>query len=220
MAERQDREGNTQEAPRGAQEGPGRPLDGRQRRDRAARRPAGALGLRADDDGAAWRTPGRPGSFARRRTPSVVDREGVGDAAHEVGVARRLAVAPIADRLPGRRRAVNVAQVGFKPSAKALKPDSKKLNPLQRRSRTSSARTRSSRASRTSSRSPPSARSPRFAVLPKLDEMAALVGMPPPALLPHAREHRLSRRPARGARLPRHRRRRLHLAAAPSSRRA
>ena len=66
-----------------------------------------------------------------RRRPTSSSREGVGTM---LARGRRgtslLAVAPIAVVCLVAGVLVNVAQVGFKPSAQALKPDLKKLNPL------------------------------------------------------------------------------------------
>jgi flagellar biosynthetic protein FlhB len=62
--------------------------------------------------------------------PSVVSRDHIGDLLMHAGAATLLAVAPIALACALAGVLVNVAQVGFKPSAHALKPDPKRINPV------------------------------------------------------------------------------------------
>ena len=80
--------------------------------------------------------------------------------------------------------AASVGQVGFKPSTKALKPDFKKLNPLTGMKNlfgpNSAVETVKSTLKIVAVGGIIALR-----IFPKLDEMAALVGMPAGALLPH-----------------------------------
>ena len=214
MAERQDREGNTQEARGGAQEGPGRALDGPQRRRRPDRRAARALGVRPRRCSQRMAEATIAVLDAHRATRSVVERAG-----HRRRCSRRsartspLAAAPIALVCVVAGVVVNVAQVGLKPMPAALKPDFKKLNPLTGAKNIFGPQRARRDASRTSPRSSPSAASSRSPCFPKLDELAALSACRRRAAAARSptRSSRIAQRAA--ARLPRHRRRRLRLPA-------
>ncbi|WP_354699817.1 Flagellar biosynthetic protein FlhB [Paraconexibacter sp. AEG42_29] len=62
--------------------------------------------------------------------PSVVSQDHVGELLTQAMIAVLLSVAPIAAVCIVAGVAVNVVQVGFKPSAEAMKPDPKRLNPV------------------------------------------------------------------------------------------
>ena len=154
--QRQDREGNTQEARRGAQEGPGRQVAGPQRRRRAARRAVRALGASAPQHRrSAWQDVDARRPRARSPTPDVVSRDGHRRAVPQHGQGGRRSPAR-AGRVRLRRSpacVANVAQVGFKPSTPGASSPTSRSSTRSRASRTSSARTRSSRPARTSARS-------------------------------------------------------------------
>jgi flagellar biosynthesis protein FlhB len=115
--------------------------------------------------------------------PEIVGREGVGKVLSEVASAWLLSIAPIAAVCLVVGLLVSVAQVGFKPSPAALKPDMKKLNPLQ-----GAKQIFGTHALFEGTKSIVKVVSvgaiALIAVLPKLEEIAALVGMPPAVLLP------------------------------------
>ncbi len=63
--------------------------------------------------------------------PSVVNRDGLGALMSGVAIASMLAMAPIVGACAVAGILTNLAQVQWKPSAKAMKPDFKKISPLQ-----------------------------------------------------------------------------------------
>jgi flagellar biosynthetic protein FlhB len=124
------------------------------------------------------------GVLAWIETPEVVDRKGVGELFATVGMHVAVAVIPIVAICTLAGVVVNVGQVGFKPSPKALAPDFKKLNPL-----TGAKNLFGVNAIFESVKNVLKIGAVggvvAVAVFPKLDEMAALVGMPAQQLLPH-----------------------------------
>ena len=127
-------------------------------------------------------------AHARRRRRS----EGVGDAASRSS-ARHVGLGRRADRRRLRWSPASSSasrQVGFKPSAAGAQAGLQEAQPDRRASRTCSARTRSFETGKTIAKVGVVGAIVALAVLPKLDELAALVGMPPVALLPRARRHR------------------------------
>ena len=149
MAERQDREGNTQEARRGAQEGPGRPLGRPQRRRRAARRAARALGLRPRRCATRMTTP-RATSSLLIATPDVVGPRGrrprcFGERRLGVAAGRSRRSPPSASS-PACSSASR--QVGFKPSAAGAQAGAQEAQPAAGRQADLRHRTRCSRATK------------------------------------------------------------------------
>jgi flagellar biosynthetic protein FlhB len=116
--------------------------------------------------------------------PEIVGREGVGKVLSEVASAWLLSVAPIAAVCLVAGLLVSVAQVGFHPSPQALKPDPKKLNPLQGAKMILGTHALFE-GTKSIVKVVAVGAIALIAVLPKLEEMAALVGMPPAVLLPH-----------------------------------
>jgi flagellar biosynthesis protein FlhB len=116
-------------------------------------------------------------------TPSVVEREGIGTVMSEVGTATLLAVAPIAFACLVAGVVASVVQVGFKPSSHALKPDPKRLNPMSGAKQIFGPHALFELAKNIAKVVVVGAVA-ALAVLPKLEELAALVGMPPAVLLP------------------------------------
>jgi flagellar biosynthesis protein FlhB len=116
-------------------------------------------------------------------TPSVVEREGIGTVMSEAGTATLLAVAPIAFACLVAGVLASVVQVGFKPSSHALKPDPKRLNPMSGAKQIFGPHALFELAKNIAKVVVVGAVA-ALALLPKLEELAALVGMPPAVLLP------------------------------------
>jgi flagellar biosynthetic protein FlhB len=117
-------------------------------------------------------------------SPEVVSRRGVTELFMTVGMHVAIAAVPVIAICMLAGIAANVVQIGFKPSTKALNPDFKKLNPL-----TGFKNIFGVNAAVESIKNVLKIGAVggivAIAVFPKLDEMAALVGMPAEALLPH-----------------------------------
>jgi flagellar biosynthetic protein FlhB len=124
------------------------------------------------------------GVLAFVESPDVVDREGVTELFMTVGRHVALASAPVIAVCALAGIVANVGQIGFKPSSKALKPDFKKLNPL-----TGAKNIFGVNALVETGKNVLKIGAVggivALAVFPRLDELAALVGMPAQALLPH-----------------------------------
>jgi flagellar biosynthesis protein FlhB len=116
-------------------------------------------------------------------SPDVVSREGVGELLMTAGEVTAMAVAPVAVVCALAGLVASVAQVGFKPAPGAVKPDFKKLNPL-----TGAKQLFGPHAIFETGKSITKVAAvggiAALAVFPKLSELAALVGMPPAALVP------------------------------------
>jgi flagellar biosynthesis protein FlhB len=115
--------------------------------------------------------------------PDVVAREGVGKVMSQVASTWLLSVAPIAAACLVVGVLAAVSQVGLRPSPQALKPAFKKLNPLQGAKQIFGKHALFEGAKSITKVLAVGAIAV-LAVLPKLEEMAALVGMPPAVLLP------------------------------------
>jgi flagellar biosynthetic protein FlhB len=115
--------------------------------------------------------------------PDVVGPGGVGKLFGTVGAAWILTVAPIALVCMLAGFLASVGQVGFKPSAQSLKPDPKKLNPLSGAKQIFGTHAIFESAKSIVKICVVGAIA-LLALLPKLDEMAALVGTPAAVLLP------------------------------------
>ena len=216
MADEQDREGNTQEAPRGAPEGPGRHARWTSTARSCMLAAVIALSAFGPGDVPAHGRGHASGILALIKDPSVVDRKGIGELFMH-GRRPRRSPAPRRSCSSARSPAslANVVQVGFKPSPKALKPDFKKLNPMTGlknmfspnsaveavKSGAQDRRRRRDRRARRCSRS--STRWPGWSA-------CRAAGAPP-----DLRDAGPADRPARRVRLPGDRRRRLLLAAPP-----
>jgi flagellar biosynthetic protein FlhB len=116
-------------------------------------------------------------------TPSVVEREGIGPVLAEAGEATLRAVAPIAVVCLIAGVIISVLQVGLKPSAHALKPDPKRINPKNGAKQIFGPHALFETA-KTVIKVVVVGAIAGFAVLPQLQELAALVGMPPVVLVP------------------------------------
>ena len=117
-------------------------------------------------------------------TPEVVDRKGVTELFMTVGMHIAVASVPVIAICALAGIAANVAQVGFKPSPKALAPDFKKLNPLTG-AKNIFGMNAAAESIKNVFKIGAVGAIVAIALFPKLDEMAALVGTPAEALLPH-----------------------------------
>ncbi|MEX2196733.1 MAG: flagellar biosynthesis protein FlhB [Thermoleophilaceae bacterium] len=111
-------------------------------------------------------------------TPDVVVQEGVAKLMLETGRSAAFAVAPIALACMLAGVLASIAQVGFKPSAFALKPDPKRLNPLQGAKNIFGPHA-VFEAGKSIVKVAVVGGIAAFAVIPALPELAALVGMSP-----------------------------------------
>jgi flagellar biosynthetic protein FlhB len=117
------------------------------------------------------------------KEPSVVDRKGIGQLFMEVGGHMLGGFAPILLVCAVAGVLANVLQVGFKPSFQALKPDFKKLNPAHGLKQLVSPNS-AVEAVKSTLKVAAVGAIVALALFPRLDEMAALVGMPAEAFLP------------------------------------
>jgi flagellar biosynthesis protein FlhB len=123
------------------------------------------------------------GVLAFVKSPDVVDREGVTELFMTVGQHVALASAPVMAVCALAGIVANVGQIGFKPSSKALKPDFKKLNPLTGAKNLFGVNALVE-TGKNILKIGAVGGIVALAVFPRLEELAALVGMPAQALLP------------------------------------
>src|SRR4051794_9495704 len=116
-------------------------------------------------------------------TPDVVSREGIGEILKATfgGAARSAGPVIAVCALAGV--AINVVQTGIRPTPGAIKPDFKKLNPMSGFKNLFGMRAVFETGKNLVKVGVVGAIA-ALAVFPKLDELAALVGMPPAAMLP------------------------------------
>jgi flagellar biosynthetic protein FlhB len=114
--------------------------------------------------------------------PSVVERDGVGPLLASVFMSTGLAIAPLAFVCVIAGTLASVGQVGLKPSVEALKPDPKRLNPISGAKNLFGSHAVFETFKNIAKVSVVGAIA-WMAVVPKLDELAGLVGMPPAELL-------------------------------------
>jgi flagellar biosynthetic protein FlhB len=118
------------------------------------------------------------------RSPEIVDVRSIGSLFGQVGMHIAVAAAPVIVVCALAGVIVNVAQVGFKPTAHALKPDAKKINPI-----TGAKNLFGPNAIAETLKSIAKVGAVggivALAVFPKLEEMGSLMGMPAAELLPH-----------------------------------
>ena len=120
--------------------------------------------------------------FTLIATPSVVSADGLGVLFGELGTAMALTVGPVAAAGLIAGVVASVAQVKWKPSAKTITPDPKKLNPLTGAKNIFGKRMLFETAKNITKVAVVAA-VVAIALLPNLQELAALVGMPPAQLL-------------------------------------
>lgn len=117
-------------------------------------------------------------------TPDVVTKDGLGPIVSANAVVLAKVIGPIAVVCMVAGLIVNVAQVRWKPSAKPIKPNFKKINPLQGAKNVFGPQMYFE-SSKTVVKVGAVGGIAALALFPKLDELAALVGMPPEQLMPH-----------------------------------
>src|ERR1700750_370074 len=122
-------------------------------------------------------------AFALIATPDVVTARGLGPLVSSQATAAGLAAAPVIFTCVAAAVLVNVIQVGGKPHMQALKPDPKRLNPIAGFKNIYGPNALFEGAKNLFKVAAVGAVT-ALGVLPKLDEFAALVGMPPAQLMP------------------------------------
>jgi flagellar biosynthetic protein FlhB len=122
-------------------------------------------------------------AFGLISTPDVVNHRGLGPLITHQARSAGLAAAPVIFTCVAAAVLVNVIQVGAKPHLGALKPDPKRLNPLQG-FKTIYGPNALFEGAKNIVKVAAVGAVTALAVLPKLDELAALVGLPPSELLP------------------------------------
>jgi flagellar biosynthetic protein FlhB len=124
-------------------------------------------------------------SFALISTPEIVDNRGVSTLFTQQTRAATMAAAPVILTCVAAALLINIVQVGGKPHVTALKPDFKRLNPLQGFKNIYGPNALFEGA-KSIVKLVVVGTITALAVMPKLDEFAALVGMPAAQLLPTA----------------------------------
>src|SRR4051812_31230329 len=122
-------------------------------------------------------------TFALISSPDVVTHRGLGPLLSSQGKAAGFAAMPVILTCVAAGLLVNIAQVGGKPHVGALKPDPKRLNPVSGFKNIYGKNALFEGAKNVFKVSAVGAVT-ALGVLPKLDELASLVGMPPAELLP------------------------------------
>src|SRR3954449_565953 len=122
-------------------------------------------------------------AFGLVSTPDIVNHRGLGPLLSSQAKSAGLAAAPVILTCVAAGLLVNVARVGGKPHMGALKPDPKRLNPISGFKNIYGPNALFEGAKSIVKVAAVGAVT-ALAVLPKLDELAALVGMPPSWLLP------------------------------------
>ena len=122
-------------------------------------------------------------AFALIATPDVVNGSGLGPLVSAQAKAASLAAAPVIFTCVAAAVLINVIQVGGKPHVQALKPDPKRLNPFSGFKNIYGPNALFEGAKNVFKVAAVGAVT-ALGVLPKLDQFAALVGMPPAQLMP------------------------------------
>ena len=123
-------------------------------------------------------------TLAAIATPEVVTKDGLGPIVTDNALVLVKVVAPIAAVCMVAGLVVNLAQVQWKPSTKAIAPNFKKLNPATGAKNVFGVQMYFESA-KTVAKVGAVGGITALALFPKFDELAALVGMPPQQLLPH-----------------------------------
>ena len=122
-------------------------------------------------------------AFALIATPDVVNGSGLGPLVSAQAKAASLAAAPVIFTCVAAAVLINVIQVGGKPHVQALKPDPKRLNPISGFKNIYGPNALFEGVKNIFKVGAVGAVT-ALGVLPKLDQFAALVGMPPAELMP------------------------------------
>ena len=124
-------------------------------------------------------------------SPEIVESKGIGRLFAEIGMHVGLAAAPIALVCVLTGVAINVVQVGIKPMPGGIKPDPKKLNPITG-AKNIFGPNMIAETIKSVAKVSAVGGIVALAVLPRLQEYGALLGMPPAELLPHLAKEVLS----------------------------
>ena len=116
-------------------------------------------------------------------TPEVVTKDGLGPIVTSNVLTMARVIAPIAGVCMGAGLIVNVAQVRWSPSFKAIKPNFKKLNPMTNAKNVFGPQMYFE-SGKTIAKVGAVGGITALALFPKFDELAALVGTPPQQLMP------------------------------------
>jgi flagellar biosynthesis protein FlhB len=116
-------------------------------------------------------------------TPEVVDERGLGKLFKSGMETTALCVAPIAAACAGAGLLVNIGQVRFRLTPDAIKPDAKRINPLQGAKQIFGPQALFE-GGKSIAKVAAVGGIAALAVFPKLQDLAALVGMPPSELAP------------------------------------
>ena len=127
-------------------------------------------------------------AFALISSPDVVNHRGLGPLVGSQAKSAALAAAPVILTCVAAGLLINIAQVGGKPHISALKPDPKRLNPLTG-FKNIYGKNALFEGAKNLLKVAAVGVVTALGVLPKLDELAALVGMPPVQLLPTLAHH-------------------------------
>jgi flagellar biosynthetic protein FlhB len=122
-------------------------------------------------------------AFGLIATPDVVNARGIGPLVSSQAKAAALAAAPVIFTCVAAAVLINVIQVGGKPHMQALKPDPKRLNPISGFKNIYGPNALFEGVKNIFKVGAVGAVT-ALGVLPKLDQFAALVGMPPAELMP------------------------------------
>ena len=127
-------------------------------------------------------------AFALISSPDVVNHRGLGPLVSAQAKSAALAAAPVVFTCVAAGVLINIAQVGGKPHISAMKPDPKRLNPLTG-FKNIYGKNALFEGAKNLFKVAAVGVVTALGVLPKLDELAALVGMPPAQLLPTLAHH-------------------------------
>jgi flagellar biosynthesis protein FlhB len=127
-------------------------------------------------------------AFVLISSPDVVNHRGLGTLLSSQGKSAALAAAPVIFTCVAAGVLINIAQVGGKPHVSALKPDPKRLNPINGFKNIYGPNALFEGAKNVFKVAAVGVVT-ALGVLPKLDELASLVGMPPAQLLPTLAHH-------------------------------
>jgi flagellar biosynthetic protein FlhB len=127
-------------------------------------------------------------AFALISSPDVVNHRGLGPLVSAQAKSAALAAAPVVFTCVAAGVLINIAQVGGKPHISAMKPDPKRLNPLTG-FKNIYGKNALFEGTKNLFKVGAVGVVTALGVLPKLDELASLVGMPPAQLLPTLAHH-------------------------------
>ena len=122
--------------------------------------------------------------FDLMQRPEVVDQKGIGTLFAMVGQHVGLALAPVLGACFVAGLAASAGQVGLKPTPQALKPDFKKINPASGLKQMFNPQHLAFETAKNLVKTAIVGAIAAHALYGRLDELAALVGMPPEQLIP------------------------------------